>query len=84
MSTVRTDPGNAPDQSTAALLHDFNSTYSAMLTSLEHAWGGNPNELFTAIGNMSDLADTAQRINAVKLPADPRFTYGPEWLFVTG
>ncbi|MFJ7906279.1 ferritin-like protein [Kitasatospora sp. NPDC096204] len=76
------DPANAPDQSTAAALLDFNTAYSAMLTSLEHAWGGNPNELFTAIGNMSDLADAARKINAVKLPADPNSTYGPEWLFV--
>ncbi|MFD0409438.1 ferritin-like protein [Kitasatospora sp. NPDC127116] len=76
------DPANAPDQPTASALHDFNTSYSAMLTSLEHAWGGNGNELFDAIGHMSDLGDAARVINAIKLPADPHLTYGPEWLFV--
>ncbi|MER7769427.1 ferritin-like protein [Kitasatospora sp. NPDC096140] len=75
-------PGNEPDQATAALLHDFNTTYSDMLRALESAWGGHPNSLFDAIGHMSDLGGTAQQLNAIKLPADPRFTYGPEWLFL--
>ncbi|MFE3501584.1 hypothetical protein [Kitasatospora sp. NPDC059160] len=53
-----------------------------MLHALERAWGGDPSQLGTAIGLMGQLRDTAQQIVDVELPADPRFTYGPEWLLV--
>ncbi|MFD7452314.1 ferritin-like protein [Kitasatospora sp. NPDC059827] len=75
------DP-NSPDGPTAGQLDAFNQHYSAMLHALERAWGGDPSQLGTAIGLMGQLRDTAQQIVDVKLPADPRFTYGPEWLLV--
>ncbi|WP_052708942.1 ferritin-like protein [Streptomyces sp. NRRL S-495] len=75
-------PGNEPDATTADLLHTFNQQYSEMLHALEDAWGPTGADIFPAIGLMGDLRRTAQKINGVKLPADPRFTYGPEWLFV--
>ncbi|MFF2657921.1 ferritin-like protein [Kitasatospora sp. NPDC058032] len=74
---------NAPDAPTAALLHTFNQQYSDMLRALEAAWGPTGADIFPAIGLMGDLRRTAQKINSIKLPVDPRFTYGPEWLFVT-
>ncbi|MEV7777246.1 ferritin-like protein [Kitasatospora sp. NPDC088351] len=78
------DPGNKPDQATADLLHTFDQQYSDMLRALEQAWGvAGSDSLFQAIGLMGQLRGTAQQINGVKLPADPRFTYGPEWLFVS-
>ncbi|WP_183106975.1 ferritin-like protein [Streptomyces sp. 1114.5] len=76
------DPANAPDLSTAAALHDFNTTYSDMLRALQDAWGGQPDRLFDATSSMSDLAVTARRLNAIKLPSDPNSFYGPEWLFI--
>ncbi len=75
-------PGNEPDATTADLLHTFNQQYSDMLRALEDAWSPSAADIFPAIGLMGDLRRTAQKINGVKLPADPRFTYGPEWLFV--
>ncbi|MFB7474956.1 ferritin-like protein [Kitasatospora sp. NPDC056184] len=81
------DPDNAPDQATADLLHTFNQHYSDMLHALEEAWskpsGQGGGFVGTAIGLMGDMRDAAQQINVLKLPANPRFTYGPEWLFVT-
>ncbi|MER7580467.1 ferritin-like protein [Kitasatospora sp. NPDC097691] len=76
------DPANTPDPATATVLHDFNTAYSDMLRSLEAAWAGDGNKLFDAIGHMSDLGDFARQLNAIKLPADPHHTYGPEWLFI--
>ncbi|MFF2041177.1 ferritin-like protein [Kitasatospora sp. NPDC058170] len=76
-------PGNEPDPATAALLHTFNQQYSKMLSDLQDAWGSaGPASIGPAIGLMGAMRRTAQQINTVKLPADPRFTYGPEWLFV--
>ncbi|MFD8787415.1 ferritin-like protein [Kitasatospora sp. NPDC059599] len=75
-------PGNEPDRTTAAVLRDFNTAYSDMLRSLEAAWRGNAGSLSDAIGHMSDLGDFARQLYAIKLPATPRFTYGPEWLFL--
>ncbi|MER7751203.1 ferritin-like protein [Kitasatospora sp. NPDC097643] len=76
-------PGNQPDHATSELLHTFNQQYSDMLRSLEDAWGaGGSDSLFPAIGMMGSMRRTAQQINGIKLPADPRFTYGPEWLFL--
>ncbi|MGW6919244.1 ferritin-like domain-containing protein [Kitasatospora sp. NPDC054939] len=76
-------PGNEPDQTTAALLREFNQHYSDMLRTLQDAWGaGGPGEIGPAIGQMGLMRRAAQKVNAVKLPADPRFTYGPEWLLV--
>ncbi|MGW4891253.1 ferritin-like domain-containing protein [Kitasatospora sp. NPDC004240] len=76
-------PGNEPDQTTAALLQEFNQHYSDMLRSLQDAWGaGGAGEIGPAIGAMGLMRRAAQKINGIKLPADPRFTYGPEWLFV--
>ncbi|MFJ9773276.1 hypothetical protein ACIRVF_18895 [Kitasatospora sp. NPDC101157] len=34
------------------------------------------------IGHMGELRGTAQQLSGIKLPADPCFSYGPEWLFV--
>ncbi|MFG3223416.1 ferritin-like protein [Kitasatospora sp. NPDC048194] len=76
------DPANKPDRTTAGVLHDFNTSYSDMLHALESAWGGNGSSLFDAIGHMGVLRTKAQQLNGIKLPSDPRFTYGPEWLFV--
>ncbi|MFF4379409.1 ferritin-like protein [Kitasatospora sp. NPDC001547] len=76
------DPANAPDAATAAVLQEFNATYTDMLKALHDAWRGTPDRLFDAISDMGDLGDTAERINAVKLPSDPHSTYGPEWLFI--
>ncbi|WP_195911097.1 ferritin-like domain-containing protein [Streptomyces kaniharaensis] len=76
-------PGNEPDQTTAGLLHTFNQQYSDMLRALEQAWGATgADSIGPAIGLMGQMRRTAQQINGIKLPADPRFTYGPEWLFV--
>ncbi|MEU1504984.1 ferritin-like protein [Kitasatospora sp. NPDC005748] len=76
-------PGNEPDQPTATLLATFNQHYSDMLYALEGAWGdAGPDSIGPAIGQMGQMRRTAQQINGVKLPAAPRFTYGPEWLFV--
>ncbi|MGW2373743.1 MULTISPECIES: ferritin-like domain-containing protein [Kitasatospora] len=75
------DP-NSPDQSTAKLLNDFNKEYSDMLRALEQAWAGAPNAISTAIAMMGAMRGSAQQIAGVKLPADPRFRYGPEWLLV--
>ncbi|MFD0275521.1 ferritin-like protein [Kitasatospora sp. NPDC127111] len=76
-------PGNEPDATTAALLHTFNQHYSDMLRALEDAWGaGGPDSIGPAIGLMGQMRRAAQQINGVKLPAEPRFTYGPEWLLV--
>ncbi|MER7706311.1 ferritin-like protein [Kitasatospora sp. NPDC097605] len=75
-------PGNEPDAATAELLRTFNQNYSDMLRALEAAWGPGGEDIFPAIGLMGELRRTAQKINAVKLPANPHFTYGPEWLFV--
>ncbi|MGW3042798.1 ferritin-like domain-containing protein [Kitasatospora sp. NPDC001159] len=75
------DP-NSPDQPTAKLLDAFNQQYSDMLRALEHAWSDDPSAIGTAIGLMFQMRDTAQQIEVVKLPADPRSTYGPEWLLV--
>ncbi|WP_327680524.1 ferritin-like domain-containing protein [Kitasatospora sp. NBC_00458] len=82
------DPGNAPDQATAALLHEFNQRYSDMLRALEHAWsvpsGQGGGSVATARGLMGAMRESAIGISAVKLPAAPHLTYGPEWLFVAG
>ncbi|MER5355535.1 ferritin-like protein [Kitasatospora sp. NPDC002551] len=75
-------PGNEPDAATAEHLHTFNQQYSDMLRALEAAWGPGQEDIFPAIGLMGDLRRTAQKINPIKLPANPHFTYGPEWLFV--
>ncbi|MFE2725139.1 ferritin-like protein [Kitasatospora sp. NPDC059327] len=76
-------PGNEPDETTAGLLRTFNQDYSAMLGALQHAWGADgAGSIGGAISLMRELRLTAQQINAVKLPADPRFSYGPEWLFL--
>ncbi|MFE7562588.1 ferritin-like protein [Kitasatospora sp. NPDC057500] len=75
-------PGNEPDAATAELLHTFNQQYSDMLRALEAAWGPGEEDIFPAIGLMGAMRRTAQKINAIKLPANPHFTYGPEWLFV--
>ncbi|WP_033331553.1 MULTISPECIES: ferritin-like domain-containing protein [Streptomyces] len=76
------DPANAPDPDTASALHDFNTSYSDMLKALHDAWGGAPNRLFDATSDMSDLGVAARKLSAIKLPADPHSTYGPEWLFI--
>ncbi|MFE6869155.1 ferritin-like protein [Kitasatospora sp. NPDC057692] len=80
------DPRNAPDQPTAVLLHEFNQHYSDMLRALEQAWsvpsGQGAGPVVAARTLMGKMRTSAQKINAVRLPADPRFTYGPEWLFV--
>ncbi|MFJ9454979.1 ferritin-like protein [Kitasatospora sp. NPDC101447] len=75
-------PGNEPDQTTAAVLNDFNTAYSDMLRALEAAWGGNADSLSDAIGHMNDLGDFARQLNAIKLPANPQAVYGPEWIFI--
>ncbi|MEV0535047.1 ferritin-like protein [Kitasatospora sp. NPDC050463] len=76
-------PGNEPDQTTAALLHTFNQHYSDMLHALQDAWGdAGADSIGPAIGLMGSMRRTAQQINGVKLPSNPRFTYGPEWLLV--
>ncbi|MFG3050539.1 ferritin-like protein [Kitasatospora sp. NPDC048239] len=76
-------PGNEPDATTAGLLRTFNQHYSDMLRALEGAWGADgPDSIGPAIGLMGQMRRAAQQVNGVKLPADPRFTYGPEWLFV--
>ncbi|MEV6976663.1 ferritin-like protein [Kitasatospora sp. NPDC093806] len=80
------DPGNAPDPNTAKDLHEFNVHYSTMLDKLQHAWsvptGQGGAFIGQAIGQMGAMRTSARKVNAVKLPADPRFTYGPEWLLV--
>ncbi|MFH8379610.1 ferritin-like protein [Kitasatospora sp. NPDC018058] len=78
----RTGDPNSPDQPTAKLLDAFNKQYSDMLRALEHAWSDDPSAIGTAIGLMFQMRTTAQQIEVVKLPADPRSTYGPEWLLV--
>ncbi|MFF2354050.1 ferritin-like protein [Kitasatospora sp. NPDC058115] len=77
-------PGNEPDATTAGHLHTFNQQYSALLKALEDAWSPSAADLGPAIHLMGDLRRTAQTINTIELPANPHFTYGPEWLFVTG
>ncbi|MFJ9947942.1 ferritin-like protein [Kitasatospora sp. NPDC091207] len=76
------DPDNKPDADTATLLHTFNEQYTAMLFALEAAWRSGAS-IGAAIGHMSAMRGTARQIMAVRLPASPRFTYGPEYLFVT-
>ncbi|MBV6700038.1 ferritin-like protein [Kitasatospora aureofaciens] len=77
------DKPNQPDPDTARLLHTFNQQYSNMLRALEEAWSDlGSASIGTAIGLMGAMRGTAQQINGVKLPANPRFAYGPEWLFV--
>ncbi|MFF1905281.1 ferritin-like protein [Kitasatospora sp. NPDC058218] len=76
------DPENTPDEPTAALLHTFNEDYTAMLRALEAAWESGAS-VGAAIGHMSAMRETARQIMDVRLPASPRFTYGPEFLFVT-
>ncbi|MFD0349121.1 hypothetical protein ACFQ0M_29890 [Kitasatospora aburaviensis] len=54
-----------------------------MLRALKAAWGdAGSGSLGQAIGHMRQMRLTAQQINGIKLPLDPRFTYGPEWLFL--
>ncbi|MCG6499118.1 hypothetical protein MCM47_33665, partial [Kitasatospora sp. A2-31] len=76
-------PGNEPDQATADRLTTFNQHYSDMLYALQDAWAdGGTAAIGPAITHMGKMRSTAQQINGIKLPADPRFTYGPEWLFI--
>ncbi|WP_395294436.1 ferritin-like protein [Kitasatospora hibisci] len=76
-------PGNEPDANTAGLLHDFNQLYSQMLRALETAWSDSGDgTVDPAPQLMGKMRKAAQKINNVKLPLDPHFTYGPEWLFL--
>ncbi|MFD5465491.1 hypothetical protein ACFWIQ_22060 [Kitasatospora sp. NPDC127059] len=75
-------PGIEPDQATGELLRTFDRHDGDMLRAPERAWRGDASAIGRAIGMTGSPGGVARQLADVKLPANPRFTYGPEWPFV--
>jgi hypothetical protein len=84
ISPMRRNPrlaDNAPGSSIRTAQEEFNRSYAGLLRSLEHAFDGNPQLLWGAIGPMHGLRDMAKAL--MQMPTgDGRTTAGPTFEYV--
>jgi hypothetical protein len=67
----------------AALLDDFDNTYSRMLDELQAAWeGGGQASLWRAVEQMFSLRTPARKLMAITIP-DTNKTYGPHFRYIS-